>query len=104
MTNAEHKLEYLCSVLNRCGFTLGQHMDQDYLECHEQNITQIVEQYCQPEPELNINLQSESEPLEPLESLEFLESMKARADALEALIEDVRSLIKQMKIWRPSDF
>ena len=56
MTNAEHKLEYICSVLNRCGWTLGQHMDQDYLECHEQNITLIVEQYSQPEPELNIDL------------------------------------------------
>jgi len=97
MTNAEHKLEYLCSVLDRCGWTLGQHMDQDYLECHEQNITQIVNQYRQPDPCVNI-------PLESRTDAEALDTARARIRTLEYVLNDVKTKIKQMKIWEPSDF
>ena len=97
MTNAEHKLEYLCSVLDRCGWTLGQHMDQDYLECHEQNITQIINQYKQPDPGLNITLESRTD-------AEALDAARARIRNLQHLLNDAKSLIKQMKIWEPSDF
>lgn len=97
MTNAEHKLEYLCSVLDRCGWTLGQHMDQDYLECHEQNITQIVSQYKQPDPALNMTLESRTD-------AEALDAARARIRTLQYVLNDAKSLIKQMKIWEPSDF